>query len=342
MAAALLSLPTAVLQLLMHSLHAKEIIALARCSKCTLQCADSEFAWRHCPPTQVHVSSATVLPRLLDGCSLSDPTTRVRFRQLSVEWSAQSAMIAKGVVRDLIRVAQSFNIVCLHVSTFGHYGLIPDLLKAPELQQSLHTFSVRDPTSRIIALAADLPLLHTLGIRNRVSCVDCAALEYYPALTSLALWFPLDLTSEFAATLGALPLLRELSLRKPSVSEEFSDADYWPSFCAALPRIESLDIHDWVKLGRIPQETLTAGFSAMHSLRRLKLDLCGDIDPCLIALHEVPSLRTLVLDLRGLTGSVLASLMNANPQLHTQFLFPPGGSLAELVRALPQRISVDP
>ena len=44
------ALPAVLIQSLMHALAGADILALALCSKWTHQCANSQFAWRECPP----------------------------------------------------------------------------------------------------------------------------------------------------------------------------------------------------------------------------------------------------------------------------------------------------
>lgn len=78
MSASLHSLPNAVVHTIMHSLQAKEIISLARCSRWTLECADSAFAWRDCSALLLHWSVPVAVPppsRLFRRIPLSLTTT---------------------------------------------------------------------------------------------------------------------------------------------------------------------------------------------------------------------------------------------------------------------------
>lgn len=66
--------------------------------------------------------------------------------------------------------------------------------------------------------------------------------------------------------------------------------------CESLTQLESLEIQNWMDFGlEFPQAQLTAGFVALRSLQRLKLEMCGHVDRCLVALLAVPSLRRLII-----------------------------------------------
>src|SRR5690242_338487 len=57
------ALPAVLVQSLMHSLSAQDILSFARSSKWTLQCADSAFAWRDCPALDLYAfDEETPLP----------------------------------------------------------------------------------------------------------------------------------------------------------------------------------------------------------------------------------------------------------------------------------------
>lgn len=79
------TLPTVLVQSIMQPLCAKEIIAVARCSKWPMQCANSVFAWRHCTRVNnVQTDSETVLSGLLGVMTLARPAGHLRFFRLSV------------------------------------------------------------------------------------------------------------------------------------------------------------------------------------------------------------------------------------------------------------------
>ena len=295
-----LRLPDVLVQSLMHWMVHTEIIALARSCKHAMRCADSSFAWRHCPAanhTFPESHSSPLSSRLQRWASLS---LHVRISAELIDRIRQFASSSR-LVKLHLRLYQS-ECEAAVVRLFGHPVVFPYLEEIGGLNQ---------PSVQLITAVAALPALTALQLWY------CAAdplilspLVGARGLRRLSLCFPDDELVNLSAIMQH-PQLTSLSLYAPSLN-----ASNFVAFCAAISGLQELELMQWTAdVGS--EANLAAGLRMLVSLHTLQVaEVSKRFDGWLPLLPEcVPSLRQL--DISAQTfPSGLALLMRASPNLH--------------------------
>lgn len=305
------TLPAVLAQLLMHSLQAKEILALARCCKWTLECSDSAFAWRHCPPL-----SGPVNPALLPASRL------LRWIPLLLSWpfcgSASPAQFA-----ELLAVSTRLCVGGLQIwntLTASEHRAAETLLCRPSISQSLRCLCVDLLTPALVPLIARLPRLTSLQVTHAqghcCSPDQFAPLISAPALTELDLCCDLADRRVFRPCLEALQLLRRITLRAPC----FRHAYWFPVFCRlpSIGRLTYLCLADWPKMDmrNVRAKDLAEGFGVLSSLHELELRSCPLVSRITAQVAHAPVLTRMTLTgSTDLSDATLAQLLQDAPRL---------------------------
>lgn len=275
------SLPAALLQSLMHSLQLKEILSLARCSKWTLECADSAFAWHDCPP--LHVRS----PADSDSVVYPAPSRFSLWLPLAVP-PGSGVLSEPGAVR-LLKLMQSWRrIVSLgwcEWSLSVERGL--ELLSHPSLQ-SVRTLGLYRMHVEWLAAVASLPCLSELDLRcSQLESSELLPLVHASALRSLRVS---EDQRECLSVVMQLSQLTTLSVYTPRLN-----CNNFVAFCSAMGGLEDLTLDCWEpeELRSISTAALATGFSSLRSLRTLTLLESFDEQALGPVLHLPPSLRLL-------------------------------------------------
>lgn len=257
-----LALPAVLVRSLMHSLQVTEIASLARCSQWTLHCADSAFAWRHCPPMKAQLPYSPVpYSRLLLWLSLS--------LTLSVECSPLDLPVEE-LLPTLLVLSQRSRVVELRPS-----------FAAKPIRK--HEQPVRD----MVRLIAQLPHLTSLILCGSINTEQFTPLLCAPALTAL------DMVARdpaLLALISQLPHLRILSL-----AWTLPVAGLFVGFCTSPPMaaLESLSMHRW-NIKHVSVDEFAAGFAALTSLHTLELSSVEPLRSILPHVRHASRLRRLI------------------------------------------------
>jgi len=164
-------------------------------------------------------------------------------------------------------------------------------------------------------VVAQLPLLHTLVLRNREPEV-WALLVHMPALTSLSLpvpFYTLSVGSELLEHLERCDHLVHLRLEKINFNTDLV------RFCQSnmMQKLESLEITD----GNVPANSvdIIAAFSSLRSLHTLRIQSFERINSLMPHMVHAPALRTLLLQLSSASvpASVIPTAIAINCLLET-------------------------
>lgn len=280
------ALPAVLIQSLMHSLQPKEILALARCCKWTLECADCAFAWRDCVPLRVRVRSEIVSPLVSPLLRWLPVSVYCSSRMFGADVNAILALCERLRVLELVEDCDD---------SLLSGDLLTELLSHPALQH-LRLLAVEAHGLRsLFTLVAQLPMLCTLrlNVTRWISDPDPACLlllQSAPSLTDLEL-------PAIVWTRSCLPFLGQLSLRSLSLaSPDFIDGGF-RSFCVTPMRSRLRDLH--IKqlypgeFDFLEPEELTDGWKALAALQSLWVQ-AASANVWLPHAHHAPSLNRVV------------------------------------------------
>ena len=284
------TLPVVLVQTVMHALQTKEILALARSSKWTMQCAESAFAWRHCPPVCSQLERSPPSCRLLRHISLSLATAVPSVDPPGV-----------GSVEAFVALSHRARIVEFR-------GEVTALCIASASLQFLRTLSVSQVDREAVRAIAQLPALTSFAFRKIPCAADLEPLLSAPVLTALE---AVDTAPSLLPTISHLPHLRSLSLfgSRPTGGSLLA-------FCLSpvmSAQLESLSLHHW-KLNEVSAAELAACFSALSALRRLEVAFCDQLQRLLAVVHLAPQLRRVCLShWSSAVSGALFAVMTAAP-----------------------------
>lgn len=302
------SLPSVLVQTLMHSLQPKQIVTLARCSKWTLQCAASAFAWRACYGAPIAFSPH------------HDPrSSRLLLRApLSVPWHPRCSPADFVEFCSSVRVAA---VDCLIEEAASSSSVFLD----PALQHVRRVTLHFSPSDTLIRAIAALPQLTTLKLLTAVSEDAYAALHAAPHLTELHVHHSPLRATDPSCVLSIVQLPQRL--RRLSIGATFKGGEF-AALCSSPPlsRLESL-----ILVGRanvnwpVPPSEYAAAFAAMRVLREITLSGC----PTMLAqalgsqLHSSQSLQLLIVRVCGhsWTQPQLAPILSSCPALRCRLVF---------------------
>lgn len=285
------ALPDVMIQSVMH-LSAKEILTFARCSRFTLQCADSAFAWRECV--------CLPLPVITPFTDPPPPMSRMlRWLPCAVAWKSDCQVFADEVTA-LVKIADGVCIAELANWTSDLQlsdELLTRLLTHSSMQR-LRALSLDCVASRaMFELAAQLPHLSALRVRlggplDPSDPSHFLLLSAAPSLTQLHVH-----DSEAGAQASCVPFVSQLPLRSLSLTHtRVSRADFkYLSEASAMSRLHELHLHhcDCPDLYNTLPKVLSARFAALASLRTLTFD--ADMLFLIPALRHAPSLSRVII-----------------------------------------------
>lgn len=309
-------LPSVLMQTVMHWLHPRQRISLARCSRWTMQCADAAFPWLHCPPLSQSL------------WKFRPPVAPSRLRR----WiplmlgSPEGYDLIDSDAERILELAPSSRIVGLDWAHFDlSVGLTTRLLSAPSMRWLEAVGGQSECSDELMTALASLPSLTALKLYQS-SLLDVREMLSrfidHPSLRSLHLLCDAQDDSGILSVVMRMPRIRALHLNTPPLySANFV------SFCVAMPHLTELSIEWWQadSLKSISDLDLATGFRSLRSLRKLTF-LGGwgedkrEEESLIPLLHHLPALRELTIPFTvPLTDPArLASLLTAAPQLRLQ------------------------
>jgi len=333
------------LQLVMHGLAAREILKLARCSRCLLHAADAPFAWQHtrlCVDAKLE-SNIAILRRIIGwfrhpSTASGESPQLVRHTKVTLRWRGDDGYLAVLATASRVPALALYELDASNCGLFdpSHWTLV---LGSPCMQQ-LRVLRMDSGThygaTHSVAMKAvvQLPHLHTLHMRPPYYACSYASnlglLSQVPALTALHIHD--TFAALYSARIAACSKLVELAVYWPS-----SRGPCWPSFFARpqIQQLRSLKL-DRFKVLRQEEEEFVASFTGMRHLHTLHLASCDGIAVLMPALAHAPMLRLLTIepDLRWArdddevltttttvpSASVLAALLVVAPHIHCVFI----------------------
>jgi len=329
-------LATVELQLVMQFLDASSKLKAARCSRRLMQTASQPFAWKDAPPLLVEARSAADVERIVPSL--------VRFAPIDLRCMRMESF-------DCIATIPHLHGLELQESSIGAAASLIQLLQHPCMAQlqSLRLdahLSFAFLTTVTARLIARLPQLRALNVQpwpgDQESTLPLLQpLADAPALTDLALSLP-DGTVAIPALLDAIARIAGLSRLRLRDLREWSAGTFRSFFCSPIARrlqhleLEGLYAHTLLPIMQAPSAAeYEAAVSSMQQLQALTLDRVFGLSVLLPHLRHAAALRQLSIRCHSQTrsdddtysvlpsGSALAALLAAAPQLEVRLLLPP-------------------
>lgn len=319
-------LPTVLVQSIMHSLDAREILALARTCTYTLQCASSAFAWSHCygPPVSLQSGPPVSLQLLGWPPPMDFQSARTLRSFLPLSISADSCCLLNlppSRLDAMLRFASAHRIVQLD---FG--GLLSHLSDSfrtlwnhAALRSSLRHVILHVASLEVMTLIVQLPRLHTVELWGRSFAAVSAPLVSAASLTSLDIVDPpLESADSFLPVLLHLTSLRTLRFDWPQLDESnFVD------FCRSMCKLQHLDFGHFRPSWYFTLDLMmqwNTGIAALTSLQSLSFRWSSCYRHPFHALP--PSLLKLSFRQSSIAESSLIEAMTANPRLSLHLSYP--------------------
>ena len=287
----LTSLPLTSLQLVMHGLTAREILAFARCSRETFHAADAPFAFAH---STLAIDSMTLLAAPL-SCPLLRHIPLVVTLRPPPHRSTTSEVSRDGHLAAL--ASRAFRIV--ELNAVGCLMTLPQwsrMLSAPRIRSSLRTLLLaldrEDDHIEIVKCISALQTLTSLSLYLSYCInVDLGVLVTCPLLSTLSLTFHQGSASTSLLQLAECRSITALTIRETNLISETALIQAIAR-CLFIPQLQSLSL-DYLSFDPLHAQEWAALFAALTSLESLTLRYVQPDVPLLPYLSAARRLRSL-------------------------------------------------